>query len=99
VEHPAVASAALVGVPNPERPGSELVAAFIQPDPAYALSGGELVLKEDILAFLKNKLAPFEMPKWIRFMKELPLTPVGKLDKKLLRKNAPQLLADYAGHD
>ncbi|PKN20502.1 MAG: AMP-dependent synthetase [Deltaproteobacteria bacterium HGW-Deltaproteobacteria-6] len=99
VEHPAVASAALVGVPNPDRPGSELVAAFVQPDPGYADAGNEPALKEEIIAFLKNRLAPYEMPKWIMFMKELPLTPVGKLDKKLLRKNAPHLLADSAGRD
>jgi long-chain acyl-CoA synthetase len=99
VEHPAVESAALVGVPNPERPGSELVAAFIKPNSAHALPGSESALKEDILAFLKDKLAPFEMPKWIEFMKELPLTPVGKIDKKLLRKNAPQLLPDLAKRD
>lgn len=97
VEHPAVESAALVGVPNPERPGSEMIAAFIKTKPAYAHPGGESALKEDIRVFLKDKLAPFEMPKWIEFMKELPLTPVGKLDKKLLRKNAPQLLSDLAG--
>jgi long-chain acyl-CoA synthetase len=75
------------------------VAAFVQPDPGYADAGNEPALKEEIIAFLKNRLAPYEMPKWIMFMKELPLTPVGKLDKKLLRKNAPHLLADSAGRD
>jgi long-chain acyl-CoA synthetase len=92
-EHPAVGTIALVGVSNPERPGSELVAAFIQRDPKYTIQGDESELKQDIIAFAKEKLAPFEVPKYIEFMKELPLTPVGKLDKKLLRKDAPQLLS------
>jgi long-chain acyl-CoA synthetase len=96
-EHPAVAHSALVGVPNPDRPGSEFVAAFIQQKPSDTVPGGEAALKEDILIFLKDKLAPFEMPKFIQFMKELPLTPVGKLDKKLLRKDAPQLLSGLGG--
>jgi long-chain acyl-CoA synthetase len=92
-EHPAVANSALIGIPNPDRPGSELVTAFVQPRPSHAVEGGEPALKEHILAFLKGRLAPFEMPKMIHFMKELPLTPVGKLDKKVLRKEAPRLLA------
>jgi non-ribosomal peptide synthetase component E (peptide arylation enzyme) len=37
------------------------------------------------------------VPKYIEFMKELPLTLVGKLDKKLLRKDAPQLLSARTG--
>ena len=96
-EHPAVMQSALVGVPNPDRPGSELVAAFIQRDPGYTFQGDDAALKNNILSFLKEKLAPFEMPKYVEFIKELPLTAVGKLDKKLLRKEAPQLLSDAKG--
>jgi long-chain acyl-CoA synthetase len=96
-EHPAVGTIALVGVSNPERPGSELVVAFIQRDPKYTIQGDESELKQDIIAFAKEKLAPFEVPKYIEFMKELPLTLVGKLDKKLLRKDAPQLLSKRTG--
>jgi long-chain acyl-CoA synthetase len=87
-EHPAIGSVALIGVPNPERPGSELVKAFVQVDPTYVFAGDESALKEDILAFAKMKLAPYEVPKMIEFRKALPLTPVGKLDKKLLRREA-----------
>jgi long-chain acyl-CoA synthetase len=91
-EHPAVGAVALVGVPNPDRPGSELVTAFVQRDPKYIFGGDQLDLKQDILAFAREKLAPFEVPKYIEFIKELPLTLVGKLDKKVLRKEAPQIL-------
>jgi len=57
-EHPAVGTVALVGVSNPERPGSELVAAFIQLVPKYTFQGNESDLKQDIIAFAKEKLAP-----------------------------------------
>jgi long-chain acyl-CoA synthetase len=87
-EHPAIRSVALIGVPNPERPGSEIVKAFVQVDPMYVFEGDEPALKEDILMFAKAKLAPYEVPKMMEFRKELPLTPVGKLDKKLLRREA-----------
>ncbi|HOD28789.1 MAG TPA: AMP-binding protein [Syntrophales bacterium] len=87
-EHPAIASVALIGVPNPERPGSELVKAFVQRDPGHVFEGDEAALTEDILAFARSRLAPYEVPKTVEFRKELPLTPVGKLDKKLLRREA-----------
>lgn len=94
-EHPSVMKSALVGVPNPDRPGSEFVAAFIELDPdCNTFQGDDAALKNNILSFLKEKLAPYEIPKYVKFMKELPLTAVGKLDKKLLRKDAPQLLSD-----
>jgi len=65
--------------------------------PDFVFPGGEAALKEDILTFLKSRLASFEMPKFIEFVKELPLTPVGKLDKKLLRKSAPEMLKKAEG--
>ena len=86
-EHPAIKIIATVGLPNPERPGSELVKAFVQRDPAYAFDGDEAALTEDILRFAKEKLAPYEIPKVVEFRDELPLTPIGKLDKKQLRQS------------
>jgi long-chain acyl-CoA synthetase len=83
--HPAVEMAAMIGVPNPERPGSELVKAYIQLTPEYAAGDREAV-KKDIDKYAKEKLSPYEVPKVIEFMDALPLTAVGKLDKKRLRK-------------
>jgi long-chain acyl-CoA synthetase len=84
-EHPAIDMIATVGVPNPERPGSEIVKAFVQLKPEHAGDDRE-ALKKDITAFAKEKLTPYEVPKVIEFMDALPLTAVGKLDKKKLRK-------------
>jgi long-chain acyl-CoA synthetase len=85
--HPAIESAALVGIPDPQRPGSELVKAYIMLTPDYAQEDEE-TLKADILKMAAQKLAPYDIPKIVEFRKELPLTSVGKIDKKLLRAEA-----------
>jgi long-chain acyl-CoA synthetase len=84
-KHPAIGMIALIGVPNPDRPGSEIVKAFIQLDPSYEFDGNKEALKEDIISFAKEKCAPYEVPKMIEITEELPLTAVGKVDKKVLR--------------
>lgn len=90
MEHPAIGMVATIGIPNPERPGSELVKAYIQLDPDYAYDGNEEKLKEDITKFAKEKCAPYEVPKIIEISEELPLTVIGKVDKKRLRKEAKE---------
>jgi long-chain acyl-CoA synthetase len=84
-EHPAIGMLAIIGVPNPERPGSEFVEAYVTPAPGWQFNGDEAAMKEDILKFAREKLAPYEVPKKIEIVKELPLTAVGKIDKKKLR--------------
>lgn len=86
-KHPAIDMIATIGVPNPDRPGSEIVKAFIQIAPEYEFDGDEEALKENITAFAKEECSPYEVPKIIEFTGELPLTVVGKVDKKLLRKS------------
>lgn len=86
IKHPAIGTIALIGIPNPDRPGSEIVKAILQLDPNYEYDGNEEALKVDITAFAKEHCAPYEVPKIIEFAKELPLTVVGKIDKKALRK-------------
>ena len=85
--HPAIGMAALIGVDNPERPGSEIVKVYITLNPAYQNLDVEAV-KNDILAYAREKLAPFEVPKLLEIRPELPLTTVGKIDKKVLRAHA-----------
>ncbi|MFX0102979.1 MAG: AMP-binding protein [Candidatus Hodarchaeota archaeon] len=86
--HPAIDIVALIGIPNPDRPGSEIVKAYVQLNPGFPADGDEEKLKADITAFAKEKCAPYEVPKIIEFKAELPLTTVGKVDKKVLRKEA-----------
>ena len=81
-EHDAVEIAGVIGVPDPERPGSERVKAFIQLKHEYK---GK-VSEQDIIDFLKDKVKPYAVPKWVEFRDELPLTVVMKLFKKKLRE-------------
>ncbi len=84
-EHPAIDMIATIGIPNEERPGSEFVKAIISMPPGYKFENEDDV-KNEIISFAKEKLAPYEIPKEIEFMDELPMTAVGKIDKKVLRK-------------
>jgi long-chain acyl-CoA synthetase len=84
--HPAIGMIALVGVENPQRPGSELVKAFLQLDPSHGHEGDANALKQDIIRFAKESCSPYEVPRVIEIIGEMPLTAVGKVDKKLLRK-------------
>lgn len=83
-DHPAVMRCAVVGTPNPERPGSELVKAVIQPNPAY--NGRDLTkLEGEIITYCRENMAPYKVPKIVEFVDQIPLTPIGKVDKKALR--------------
>jgi long-chain acyl-CoA synthetase len=86
-KHPAVGMIALVGEPNPDRPGSEIVNAYIQLAPEFEYDGNEGALKEDLINFANEKCAPYEVPKKIHIMEDIPLTVIGKIDKKVLRKS------------
>jgi long-chain acyl-CoA synthetase len=72
--HPAVEEAAVCGVLDQHR--GEIVKAFVK-----VLDGEELTSAE-LRAFLKDKLAPFQMPRQIEFRDTLPKTLIGKISKK-----------------
>jgi len=82
-EHPAVTMCAIVGIQNPDRPETEIVKMVAQVSADYA-HRPEAELRAEITAFAREKLAPYKVPKVIEFC-ELPLTSVGKIDKKQLR--------------
>jgi acyl-CoA synthetase (AMP-forming)/AMP-acid ligase II len=82
--HPAIELCAVVGFTNPDRPGSELVKLIVRKSSSYATIPDETA-KEEILAFAREKLAPYKVPKVIEFVDSIPLTSVGKVDKKALR--------------
>ena len=77
-EFPPVEEVTVIGVPDEYR--GEAPKAFIK------LKPGETATVEELLAFLKPKLSPIEMPDHFDFRDELPKTMVGKLSKKELRE-------------
>ena len=80
VSHPAVADAAVFGVPHDE--WGEEIKAVVQPY-AGARPGSELTA--ELLAFLSGRVARFKLPRTIDYVDELPRDPNGKLYKRLLR--------------
>lgn len=83
-EQPAIEFCAIIGVPNPKRPGSDMVKLVVQPKEEFKDKDHEK-LKADILAFARENCAPYKVPKIVEFIETMPLTPVGKVDKKALR--------------
>jgi long-chain acyl-CoA synthetase len=83
-QHPAVEMCAIVGLPNPDRPDSELVKAVIQKT-AAAQDQDDQQLEKEIIAYCRENMAPYKIPKILEFMESIPLTAVGKVDKKALR--------------
>lgn len=83
---PGVGRAATVGIPDPERQGSERVCVFVEPQ-----SGCEKdVTEEKVINYLKNTVAKYAVPKVVRVVENIPLTEVQKIDKKKLRQMAEQ---------
>ena len=76
-QHPAVASAAVVGVPD-EKWG-ESVRAWV------VLRAGASVPAETLMALVREKKGAVYTPKVIDFVEALPVTGLGKLDKKAIR--------------
>jgi len=83
-EHSAVELCAIVGIPNPDRPDSQIVKAVIQPT-REALKKDREEIKKLILEHCRENLAPYKIPKVIVLTEAIPLTSVGKVDKKALR--------------
>jgi fatty-acyl-CoA synthase len=75
--HPKIAEAAVIGVPHPKWSERPLACVCVKP--------GEELTKEEVLAFLEDKVAKWWLPDDVAFVDEIPKTSVGKFSKKDLR--------------
>jgi len=75
-EHPKVLEVAAAGVPVAGK--GERVKAYV------VLKDGETATEEEIIAFCRENLAPYKVPKFVEFRTELPKTMVGKVLRRVL---------------
>ena len=77
IKHPAIAQAAVLGVPDAQK--GEVVRAFIVRKP------GQSVEADALLAWCKEHMASYKAPRELRFIDALPATGAGKVLRRLLK--------------
>lgn len=77
-EHPAVSQVAVIGVPH-EKWGEAITALVV-------LRGGHAVDARELIDRIATRKGSYQAPKTVEFIDSIPLTPVGKPDKKVLRE-------------
>jgi fatty-acyl-CoA synthase len=82
MSHPKILEAAVIGLAHPK--WDERPIAYAVPKPEFK---GQ-VTQEEVIDFLRNKVARWWLPDEVRFIDEVPKTSVGKFDKKVLRASA-----------
>lgn len=75
--HAKILEAGAVGVPDEKR--GETVKVFV------VLRPGETMTQEEVIAYCRQQLAPYKVPKIVEFIDALPRTSVNKVDRKALR--------------
>ena len=86
--HPAVAEAAVVGIPDEKWDERPLV--------AVVLKEGQSVTPEELRDYLSDKVAKWQLPENWTFVDEVPKTSVGKFDKKRIRASYSEGKLDIA---
>jgi long-chain acyl-CoA synthetase len=77
-----VANAAVIGVPDQK--SGEICKAFVQ------LKEGQEATEEEIIEFCRDKMAAYKRPHKVEFREALPMTPVGKILRRVLKDEEKQ---------
>ena len=88
VSHAAVLEAATIGVPHPTK--GEIVKSFVVPKP------GAQPTAEELVAFCRERLAPYKVPRYVEAVAELPHTPTGRVAKHELSRERNDEEVDFA---
>ena len=66
------------------RPGNDIVNVFIELSPEYQTSDGPK-FEQKVIDYCRENMTPYKVPKKVHFIDSIPLTAIGKIDKKVLR--------------
>jgi long-chain acyl-CoA synthetase len=88
VEHPAVQMAAVVGRPS-ERHGEEVV-AFV------SLATGADITPDELIGWARDRIGGYKYPREVHVLDAIPLTAVGKIDRKAVRSQIVEPAGDAA---
>ena len=77
ISHEAVLEAAVVGADDENK--------LTKPKAFVVLKPGAAASVEELQSFVKGRLAPYKYPRWVEFVKELPKTATGKIQRFKLR--------------
>jgi Acyl-CoA synthetases (AMP-forming)/AMP-acid ligases II len=88
--HPKIEEAVSVGIPHDAR--GEIVKAYV------VIRQGESLTRNEVMAYCREKLAGYKVPRKVEFRTELPKTMVGKVLRRALREEEEAKLAARKGH-
>jgi len=79
-----VSNTAVIGVADEDRPGNDVVNLFVELMPD-AVDRDHDEIKAEVIAYCRAQMSPYKVPKFVHIIEAIPLTVVGKIDKKVLR--------------
>jgi len=82
--HPKIQSVQVFGVPDPKF-GEELCAWIV-------VRAGEQMTEEEVRAFCRDQIAYYKVPRYVKFVDEMPMTVTGKVQKFVMREQMAEEL-------